>query len=745
MHSSKIPSQRGFSLISVLMLVGLLLSVSAALAVRVRLDTSNQAAFHTTPQNLALAEAGVNQAIAQFRDIFIDGNIPTGSSTSHTGNYALQSVSLGGQPINYQLDQPLTNPTNKQLPLGVPFGGLNVLQYNYAVTSGAPDITNPAAQLRSQFQVNNIPTFQFLAYYNSQLEITPAEDMTLHGRIHSNGDLYLSDSGNTVTIADLPPYQTTVQVSAVGNIYRKRSDDGSCSGTVTISKLQDTASPLCTSGGTVSCLDPQDLACQSGGAAVSTSTLNTWQGSMRSGVPNIGLPPGYSTVRGAAAGYWASADIRIVLDLNSSNDYNQKATSGGSTISLHSILVQNADGSTDTTKTTLLRSFMHANPGAIFYNDVPVTSSGGTTRCTSSSTAATYVSPSYSSPSSPCDGVTIAGSSRYNPAFQGSGYVYRRVDENGGSNNRSSNWTLGTGSGQDSLGQNTPGTGTALGDYRRGGFYNNRENKFIYLLNVDLQDLLTWNNAQTSGNKLFDPTASSNGGTVMFLSVMDSSNTTLTNGINNFGVRILDSPVLPSFTLNITNPQGITVASDQAMYLEGNYNIGPYSPTGSGPTGIPWTHVAAAVIGDTLNVLSQNWEAPATASSTTYSNDQKSVTDLSGTTSTVRDAGDTTIYTAFLAGVDPVSSGYSGGLQNYPRLHENWDNNTLGYRGSFVSLSNPVHQNGAWSSNGTSYNMYTVPTRNWDYDVQFQDVAMLPPMTPTFISVQQIVFSEDFR
>ena len=290
-----------------------------------------------------------------------------------------------------------------------------------------------------------------------------------------------------------------------------------------------------------------------------------------------------------------------------------------------------------------------------------------------------------------------------------------------------------------------PATGTALGDYRRGGFYSNRENKWIYLLNVDLQDLLAWNNAQTAGNKLFDPTASSNGGTVMFLSIMDSSNTTLTNGVNNFGVRVLDSPTLPSFTLNVSNPQGITVVSDQAMYLEGNYNIGPYAPTGSGPTGVPWTHVATALIGDTLNVLSQNWEAPVTVSGTTYSNDQKSDTDLSGTTSGVRSASDTTIYAAFLAGVDPTSSGYSGGLQNYPRLHENWDNDTLTYRGSFVSLTNPVHQNGHWTANGTSYNMYTVPTRNWDYDVQFQDVAMLPPMTPTFISVQQIVISEDFR
>ena len=123
---------------------------------------------------------------------------------------------------------------------------------------------------------------------------------------------------------------------------------------------------------------------------------------------------------------------------------------------------------------------------------------------------------------------------------------------------------------------------------------------------------------------------------MMFVSVMDSSNSTLTNGINNFGVRIFDSPVLPGFALNVSNPQGITVVSDQAMYLQGNYNIGPYSPTGSSTTGIPWTHVATSLVGDTMNVLSQNWESPATVSGTTYSNDQKSGTDLTGTTSGVR-------------------------------------------------------------------------------------------------------------
>ncbi len=44
------------------------------------------------------------------------------------------------------------------------------------------------------------------------------------------------------------------------------------------------------------------------------------------------------------------------------------------------------------------------------------------------------------------------------------------------------------------------------------------------------------------------------------------------SGINNYGVRVLDSPQLPGYPLNVANPLGITVASDQAIYIEGDYN-----------------------------------------------------------------------------------------------------------------------------------------------------------------------------
>jgi hypothetical protein len=710
-------SERGFSLITVLMVMGLILAVSTALAIRIQLDTKSHASFQSVPKNLALAEAGVNQGAAQFRNIFLNGNVPAGS------DYALQSSSLGAKPIAYQLAQVGTNPTNRQLPLGqVPFGGLNVIQYNYSVASATPDLTNPSAQLRSQFQVNNIPVFQFLAYYTTNLEITPAPDMNLHGRIHSNADIYVNDGG-TMTIRDNPPTIPTVQISAAGNLIRGRSDGGGCYGTVTIAMLQDANND--------GRLDTRNLNC--GATPVAQATIDQWLGSIRVNVPNIGLPTGYSTLRGAGNQYWDNADLRIVLDLTGANDYTQKRTGAGPNVALRGIVVQNAAGAVDGAKTASLRNFMRFRPGAIFYTDVPVSSNGGNTPCTTSAAATTYINPSYAAPASPCATANVSTAARYNPAFQADSFVYRRAD----SGNRPVSWTFGASSTNDQLGQADPAN--ALGDYRRGGFFNNRENKWMYLLNVDLQELLAWNAPGGGGvGQLLDSTSNSNGGTVIFLSVIGGNS----GGINNYGVRVFDSAQLPGYALNVTDPLGITVVSDQAMYVEGNYNSFAYAPTGTGPTGIPWTHVAAALIGDSMNVLSQQWEAPAG----TVPNDLKTTTDLSS--SSARAAASTTIFAAFASRVDNTNMatvGYNGGLENFPRFHEDWSGDTFTYRGSFVSLGTPLHANGHWTADGDSYNMYNPPARNWDYDPQLNDVAMLPPLTPTFVAVRQIVIGEDFR
>ena len=80
--------------------------------------------------------------------------------------------------------------------------------------------------------------------------------------------------------------------------------------------------------------------------------------------------------------------------------------------------------------------------------------------------------------------------------------------------------------------------------------------------------------------------------------------------------------------------------------------------------------------------------------------------------------------TAFLAGVDRTTPGtYNGGLENYPRFHEDWGGLTLAYRGSFVSLGTPRHNTGPWCGTGAGCNIYNPPARNWDYDTDFQSVA----------------------
>ena len=85
---------------------------------------------------------------------------------------------------------------------------------------------------------------------------------------------------------------------------------------------------------------------------------------------------------------------------------------------------------------------------------------------------------------------------------------------------------------------------------------------------------------------------------------------------------------------------------------------------------------------------------------------------------------------------------YNGGLENYPRFHENWNGAvTYTYRGSFVSLNKPRHVNGAWVYGGM---VYTAPVRNWNYDVSFNAAQNLPPITPRFVYLKQQLFVRDY-
>ena len=148
--------------------------------------------------------------------------------------------------------------------------------------------------------------------------------------------------------------------------------------------------------------------------------------------------------------------------------------------------------------------------------------------------------------------------------------------------------------------------------------------------------------------------------------------------------------------------------------MQGNYNTTDGS--GSSSVGVNTTTYTkpAALIGDAITVLSGAWT------------DANSTAALNS-----RNAADTTVNAAFLAGVvETVSGSYSGGVENFPRFLENWSGRSLYYNGSMVVMYPSRYARGNWGGTGDTYGIYNPPARRWAFDVNFRDVTKLPPATP---------------
>jgi hypothetical protein len=204
-------------------------------------------------------------------------------------------------------------------------------------------------------------------------------------------------------------------------------------------------------------------------------------------------------------------------------------------------------------------------------------------------------------------------------------------------------------------------------------------------------------------------------------------------------VRLVNGSQLPS-TSWFGNGQlaGLTVASAQPIYTLGNYNVtnnGAVSFTlGSTTTG---GAVPASLIADALTVLSQNWS------------DSYSLSHTGDTTPTGRPAVNTTINIATLEGIvqSVTANGnkqYSGGVENFLRMLEDWQPSSPGqqsltYNGSIVVLFPSQYATNYWIGPGTYYNP---PNRQWGFDMNFLNGQNAqPPLSPQFKEVIRSSFS----
>jgi hypothetical protein len=179
----------------------------------------------------------------------------------------------------------------------------------------------------------------------------------------------------------------------------------------------------------------------------------------------------------------------------------------------------------------------------------------------------------------------------------------------------------------------------------------------------------------------------------------------------------LTSTTLPAVRLvngrQLPTANGLTVATPFPMYVLKNFNS--QDSTGSSLGANNTRHTSpAALMADSITILSTSWDDANSFNKTSWG----------------PPAGDTTVNAAMLEGiVESIPGGdYSGGVENFLRLLENWDQRTLTYNGSIVVLFDSQYATNHWKQVG---NYYYMPKRNWAFDLNFTNRAGLPPLTPS--------------
>jgi hypothetical protein len=223
------------------------------------------------------------------------------------------------------------------------------------------------------------------------------------------------------------------------------------------------------------------------------------------------------------------------------------------------------------------------------------------------------------------------------------------------------------------------------------------------------------------------------------------------SGMNAAGTSYLPHPIAPA-----TSGNGFTIASEEPVYVWGDYNTSsadPFWPSGGTPT---TPHSAAAIIADAVTLLSN----PPSAAAVPVTNPISGWTDLESfqnPASIVGRPGNTSYYRMAIAAGKNVpfpepgwasalgwkDFGTDGGMHNFLRYLENRGANgaTVNYTGSLISMYYSQYDTGVFKCCNA---VYGAPNRNYFFDTQFLNPANLPPGTPMFQDVVSLGFHQNF-
>ena len=214
---------------------------------------------------------------------------------------------------------------------------------------------------------------------------------------------------------------------------------------------------------------------------------------------------------------------------------------------------------------------------------------------------------------------------------------------------------------------------------------------------------------------------------------------------------------LPHAASTATYGNGFTVASEEPVYVWGNYNTGPadpFWPSENTPAGA--LHSAASIIADSVTLLSNppnGTDVPATVPYSGWTDVESflypgDVGNRPGNTSYYRvaiAAGKSIPFPepawAVAAGLNDF--GTDGGMHNFLRYLEARGANgaVVNYSGSLISMYYSQYATGNFKCCNV---VYGAPQRNYFFDTQFQNPNNLPPGTPMFQDVVSLSYYQNY-
>jgi len=669
------------------------------------------------------AEAGVEAALAQLKIALQDGLLED-EELVDVGPPELEGFSYDSFSVR-KLGQSVVETITDG-----PFAGLYALTQNVEIHSQAEDRAGTVSGVVLEAKAQAIPIFQFGVFFEEDLEATNGPPLEFVGRVHSNGNIYLSS--RNAWYRDM--------VTTPNRVFHNRKDHNLVYDGVYINDAEGNEVLLDFDSRTIPGAEAfKAESCEKFDCRLQTDAfeVDSLRLPLPAGVPAYDLITPRTEADGDAqreVKFAWNADMYVTVDLT---DTRRKSDiCGGAPSKQPDEVVGNVDiaGLQPVEPGRNVTFNIGGNCGGGDQYDVTVIADGVTIYTAHLGTACTF------NLTIPSDAVVLE----------------IVVTDNVGSMSGSAFWyglqSLGTGEPtpwpniqvERPAGQEVPGKAEmcAIFQWKWSAFYDGREEELKDVLTIDIGELGAWVGGSETRRA-----------EIIYVEFIVPQN------VLGYSQELLD--LIPDATLDpavrVTRgaglPNRLTVASEWPLYVLGNYNS-----VGKWP---------ASLAGDGITILSTDW-----LDSNNRPRDDEVFEPCEGSVSYqnpcpryeswaegwgYRRAEETTVNAAILAGHWPTPCDhaeaacpggyddfYGGGIENFPRFLEEWTYASgakvvFHYLGALVSPFTSRKTTGTW--NGT---YYVPPQRDWSFDTDFRDPAKLPPGTPNVGNVIRTAMREAF-